>query len=131
MVARLAGFVYLASATAHAQWLLGGPSTPVVAGSLNLLATLRNGDLVGISILCALVLGVVGGVMTLLRWSYFFSLSCLGVTLMYFFLLAPLGLPYLPFLLADVVALTLVVMGRHQFLDNVPPAGPILPRRSP
>ncbi len=114
---RLAGFLYLTTGLVHLQWSRGGPTLPMLAGNASILALLNRGDIVGLSIFTILALGVVGGVTTLLAWSYSFSATCLLAAVGYFALLAPLQGPYLLFLLAYGVSLALVFHGRDQFDD--------------
>lgn len=114
----ISGGIFLASSLFHAQLILGGATLPLAMGSHALLAALERGDLVGVSILSVVVLGILGGIATILGWSYSFSTSCIIATLFYYLLLAPLGLPYLPLMGANLVAWGVVIVGRHEFSDR-------------
>lgn len=113
----IGGGIFLASSLLHAQLILG-TSPPLAMGSHALQAALERGDLVGLSILLVVILGIAGGIATLGGWSYSFSSSCLLATVFYYLLLAPLGLPYLPLMGANLVAWGLVIVGRHEFSDR-------------
>lgn len=115
---RVAGLLYLVASLVHLQWSMGGPAFPLLAGSASIVALLDRGDIVGLSILSILVLGVVGGITTLLGWSYSFSSTCLLAAIGYFALLAPWGGPYLMFMGAYAASLAIVFLGRSQFEDG-------------
>ncbi len=112
------GGIFLASSIFHAQLILGGANLPLAMGSHVVVAAFQRGDLVGVSILSVMILGIVGGIATIIGWSYSFSTSCLMATLFYYLLLAPLGLPYLPLMGANLVAWGLVIVGRREFSDR-------------